>query len=38
MDYYNQSLEIERELGNKVGEKVSLGTIKALKEKMHKKK
>ena len=38
LEFYNQSLEIERELGNKSGEAISLKTIKALKEKMLKKK
>ncbi|MDI6814925.1 MAG: ATP-binding protein [Dehalococcoidales bacterium] len=38
LDAYNQSLAIKREIGDESGEAVSLRTIKALKEKMGKKK
>ncbi|RCV64707.1 Tetratricopeptide (TPR) repeat [Methanophagales archaeon] len=38
LENYNKSLEIKREVGNKSGEAISVETIKALKEKMQKKK
>lgn len=38
LDYYNKSLDIEREIGNKSGETISLRTINALKEKIREKK
>jgi tetratricopeptide (TPR) repeat protein len=38
LENYNKSLEIKREVDNKSGEAISVETIKALKEKMQKKK
>jgi hypothetical protein len=38
LQYYNKSLEIAREIGDKIVEELSLAGIKRLKEKMDKKK